>query len=59
MDRAQDSVIRELLKKAEQYRRVARGPVPWDVAQSLEKWAEDCEREAAALRATAQPPKAA
>jgi hypothetical protein len=33
--------------------------VPWDVAQSLEKWAEDCEREAAALAATSQPPKAA
>jgi hypothetical protein len=59
MDRAQNPAIGELLKKAEQYRRVARGPVPWDVAQSLEKWAEDCEREAAERMASAQPPKAA
>lgn len=51
--------IEELLRRAEQYRRAARGPVPWNVAESLERWAEDCERAAAELAATAQPPKAA
>lgn len=58
MDAASDSQIKTLLKKAEQYRRAARGPVPWEVAQNLEKWAEDCEAEATALMAV-QPPKAA
>lgn len=49
--------IEELLRKARQYRRAARGPLPWDVAETLDRWAEDCEREAAAL--SAESPKAA
>lgn len=58
MDSARQVQIDALLRKAEQYRRLARGPVPWDVAENLERWAGECEREAADL-ADCQPPKAA
>lgn len=58
MDRARQLMIEELLKTAERYRRAARGSLPWSVAENLERWADDCEREAAALLAD-QPLKAA
>jgi hypothetical protein len=38
-----------LFARAEHYRSLAGGPVPWSVVQQLEKLAEECEREASTL----------
>ncbi len=38
----------ELRRRADHYRHLARGPVPWAVAQQLAVMAEECEREASA-----------
>ncbi len=37
-------------ERAEHYRRLARGPVPWPVVAQLERLADECEREASVSR---------
>jgi hypothetical protein len=41
--------IDALRERAERYRRLAGGPVPWPVVAQLERLADECEREASVL----------
>jgi hypothetical protein len=41
-----DQNITELRKRAEHYRQLADGPMPWAVALQLDALAEECDREA-------------
>ncbi|HUC67384.1 MAG TPA: hypothetical protein VMA53_18220 [Stellaceae bacterium] len=43
---ASDQQIIELRKRAEHYRQLADGPMPWAVARQLDALAEECDREA-------------
>jgi hypothetical protein len=43
---ASDEHITELRKRAEHYRQLADGPMPWAVALQLGALAEECDREA-------------
>jgi hypothetical protein len=45
-DDASDQNIIELRKRAEHYRQLADGPMPWAVARQLDALAEECDREA-------------
>jgi hypothetical protein len=43
---ASDQNVIELRKRAEHYRQLADGPMPWAVARQLDALAEECDREA-------------
>lgn len=40
------SHIDELKRRAEHYRQLARGSIPWPVAEQLDALADECDREA-------------
>lgn len=49
MDATYTTWIKRLRVQAKTYRRLAVGTLPWDVAEQLEEWASECDREAAQL----------